>query len=94
LGQLEIQSAIADQCITEGYDVNDITSNGFYKYFTEIGKQLADKIPTETKSFNDYMITNPNANSLYVLPLSPDKVLQITKDLKKVLAIMVLENIY
>jgi len=52
------------------------------KYFTEIGKQSADKIPKGTKSFKEYMITNPNANSLYLVLTSSDEVLQIINSLK------------
>ena len=35
-----------------------------------------------TKSFKGYMITNPNANSLYLVPTSSDEVLQIINLLK------------
>ena len=43
---------------------------------------LADKIPKGTKSFKEYIITNPNANSLYLVPTSSDEVLQIINSLK------------
>jgi len=43
---------------------------------------LADKIPKGTKSFKEYIITNPNVNSLYLVPTSSDEVLQIINSLK------------
>ena len=49
-----------------------------------------------TKSFKGYMITNPNANTLYLVPTSSDEVLQIINSLKgrkKVLAKMVLAHV-
>ena len=97
IGRTRNKSTIADKFSIDGNDVNDpdIISNGFCKYFTEICKQLADKIPRGTKSFNEYMITNPNANSFYLVLTSRDKVLQIIKSLrkKKVLGMMVLAHI-
>ena len=78
------KSTKADQFITDGNDINNpvIISSGFCKYFTEIGRQFADKIPKGTKSLKTYMITNPNATSLYLVPTSPDEVLQLINSLK------------
>ena len=84
IGRTGNKSTIADKFIIDDNDVNDpdVISNSFCKYFTEIGKQLADKIPKGTKSFKEYMITNPNANPSYLVPTSFHEVLQIINSLK------------
>ncbi|KAK2148043.1 hypothetical protein LSH36_519g03039, partial [Paralvinella palmiformis] len=77
------KNTIADKFIIDDNDINDpdVITNSFCKYITEIGKQLADKIPKGTKSFKEYIITNPNANSLYLVPTSSDEVLQMINSL-------------
>ena len=52
-GRRRNKSTIADKFIIDGNDIDnpDIISSGFCKYFIEIGRQLADKIPKGTKSF-------------------------------------------
>jgi len=84
IGRTKNKSTIADKFIIDDNDENDpdVITNSLCKYFTEIGKKLADKIPKATKSFKEYMITNPNANSLYLVPTSSDEVLQIKNSLK------------
>ena len=97
IGRTSNKNTIADKFIIDDNDVNDpdVISNSFCKYFTEIGKQLADKIPKGTNTFTEYMVTFPNANSLYLVSTSSHEVLQIINSLKSknLLAIMVLAHV-
>ena len=55
---------ISNICFTFNIENTDVTypneiANRFCDYFTKIGKQLSDYIPTPKFKFNEYMKQNP-----------------------------------
>ena len=56
-------------------------ANGFNKYFTEIGPQLAAKIPESQKSFTDYL-GDPNENDFKFCELTEARILNFIKKMK------------
>ena len=75
--------------ITDYFNINgkrekclNVISNGFCKYFTNVGKELAENIPNSKKHNNDYMNTHANKNSIYLTPTNSDEILKIITDMK------------
>ena len=60
---------------TDVTDPNEI-ANSFCDYFTKIGKQLSDNIPTPKFKFNEYMKQNPLniTNSIFFSPTDTQEI--------------------
>jgi hypothetical protein len=56
-------------------------ANGFCRYYSEIGKTLADNIPPPPKHFDHYM-SNNNPNSIYFNPTDQNEILNILDKMK------------
>lgn len=52
----------------------------FNRYFTSIAQKIRQDIPHSRKNFRDYMV-NPNQNSFFFSPISPDEIVDIIKKL-------------
>lgn len=57
-------------------DKGEIT-NGFAKYFGEIGRRLAETIPPSEKSPDLYLGDNPNQQLFFMYPTDPDEIVKI-----------------
>ena len=57
-------------------------SNSFAKYFSEVGKKFADKIPASSKSIADYLrIVGNNTKSIFLLPTEENEIRKIAFEL-------------
>jgi len=56
-------------------------SNEFCKYFTEVGKAFAAKIPPPTRPFNEYLPRKYNTN-FFMFPTDPDEIRRTILSLK------------
>ena len=68
---------------TDVTDPNEI-ANSFCDYFTKIGKQLSDNIPTPKFKFNEYMKQNPLdiTNSIFFSPTDTQEISKLITSLK------------
>ena len=69
---------INEHCVTNPQEI----SNGFCNYCTDIGMNLANKIPNSTKHLSKYMKIKPNSKSLFWTPTSADEIIQTLKTLR------------
>ena len=56
-----------------------VISNEFCSYFTNIGKQYADAIPTSSKTPKAYLGNAPNPSTMYLTPTGPNEIISIIK---------------
>ena len=83
IGKLNDKSGISDQFVING----QISSNkkeiseGFCKYFTDVGPNLASSIPPPQHSFDEYLTKNNN-NSIYLSPTDEQEVLKLISNFK------------
>ena len=80
------KSNIADNFIIENTATNDpqIIADGFCKYFTNIGTQLAGDFPNVGIHPNTYLNQQKSVhNSIYLNPTSPDEISKIITSLKQ-----------
>jgi hypothetical protein len=84
IGKTRDKTGITDTFVINGKKETclDKISNGFCKYFTNVGKNLAENIPHSKKHCKEYMNTNANNNSIYLTPTSSDEILKIITSLK------------
>ena len=70
--------------IDNGQLINDHKNvgNKFNNFFTTIANKLVGKIPQCKKTFNNYL-NNPNTNSFFVSPTTPNEVENIIKSINK-----------
>ena len=82
-GRKNDKSSISDIFIVDGNpETNSVKiANGFCKYFTEIGKTLAEKIPPPSKHF-DYYLAESNPKSIYFNPTDHNEILNILHNMK------------
>ena len=68
---------------TDVMDPSEI-ANSFCDYFTKIGKQLSDNIPTPKFKFNEYMKQNPLniTNSIFFSPTDTQEISKLITSLK------------
>jgi len=83
-GRIKKKTSIAETFNIDGQLINNSQriSNGFCKYFTNVGQKLADKIPKSQKSSVEYMSSTPNPNSMYFYPTDQNEIDQIIKSMK------------
>ena len=62
-------------------DQNEI-ANGFCKYFSEVGKTFAEKIPPPEHLFHTYLSSTENKRSLFLFPTDPDEINKLLSSLK------------
>ena len=67
----------------EGTIVDDPTSiaETFNEYFSQIGSNLAKKVPQSNEPFYEYL-DNPNQHSLFFTPTNEDEIINIIKNLQ------------
>jgi hypothetical protein len=82
-GSKNDKSSISDTFIVDGIsETNSVKiANGFCRYYSEIGKTLADNIPPPPKHFDHYM-SNNNPNSIYFNPTDQNEILNILDKMK------------
>lgn len=56
-------------------------SNGFCKYFSEVGQKFADAIPKANKHFAEYLTSEPCKNSMFFTPTDPEEIDKIITSL-------------
>ena len=57
-------------------------SNSFAKYFSEVGKKFADKIPASSKSITDYLrMMGNNTKSIFLSPTEENEIRKIASEL-------------
>lgn len=78
-----VNNKCTDSFIDNGSEITDPQdiANGFCNFFTEIGPNLASKIPTVKNHFTDYL-TNTNSETMFLKPTSKSEVEKITNALK------------
>ena len=57
-------------------------AEGFCDFFTNIGKNLASKIPKSRKKYLNYMKTPNNRNNIYLRPTNENEILRIINKMK------------
>ena len=83
IGKNNDKSTLSNVFIIDGKPVTDgqAISNGFCNYFTNVGKNLAEKIPKSKKKFNEYK--NPSTNfSFYMTPTDHYEIEKTIKSMK------------
>ena len=57
-------------------------SNSFAKYFSEVGKKFADRIPTPSKSITEYLrLMESNTKSIFLAPTDENEIKKIATEL-------------
>ena len=84
IGRSRDKSGIADIFTINGKDETDhnIISNEFCNYFTDVGRNLANKIPKSNNTYHYYMPQNSNHNSIYFTPTNTEEISDIINVLK------------
>ena len=68
-------------CGIQTYNATKI-SNSFAKYFSEVGKKFADKIPAPSKSITDYLkMMGNHTKSIFLLPTEENEIRKIAFEL-------------
>ena len=83
IGKANDKTSFPDMFKVEGKNVTDATliSEGFCKYFTNVGKMFTDNIAQSKNNYKHYLQGN-YTSSIFLNPTDPDEILEIIKDLK------------
>lgn len=83
IGRVKDKTSLTDSFLVNGQLITDQhhISNAFCDYFTNIGKLLAEKIPSPDKSFDGYLSGNTR-NSLFFTPTDEDEIIKLISGLK------------
>ena len=83
IGKNRGKSSISDTFIVNGMETTDprAISNGFCRFFTNVGKDFAANIPNAKKSYRNYL-HKKNDKSLFLSPCVPNDILRMISSLK------------
>ena len=83
IGKLNDKSGIADNFMINGHlNSNKLEiSEGFCKYFSEVGPTLASSIPQPQHNFEEYLKKN-NSRSIYLAPTDEQEVIKLISNFK------------
>ena len=67
---------------TEGASIDNprLVANYFNTYFTNIGKNLCDAIPSNDHTFFEYLV-NPNPNCIFFTPVTEEEITDVVRNL-------------
>jgi len=83
IGKKNDKSSISDTFLIDGQPVTDSNkiTNGFCTFFTNVGRNLANKIPFSKSKYSDYL-KNPNPSSLFFTPTDQMEIEKILRNMK------------
>jgi len=83
IGKTNDKTSLSDTFLIDNIPTTDpsLISNGFCDYFTNVGKKLANKIPSSSKSYQDYLNIN-NPNSMFFTPTDESEIEKVVNSLK------------
>ena len=76
--------SIQDVYIINGKEESDShkIADSFCKFFTDVGKQYASKIPETNKSIQDFLSQNRNPHSIFLAPCDAHEVTKFPNSYK------------
>lgn len=83
IGKKSDKSSLSDVFIINGEPVTDkkLISQGFCNFFTNVGRNLAGKIPKPNKPYHEYLTSN-QLSSFFMHPTDPNEVNKTIRSMK------------